>query len=104
MPHFGRHQYGRFQYGKYTLHTKGNGLQVSDAIRLRMLSSALRIRTDKVTMNGEPARLRMRAQNGEWVYAQEASIQGETFKVRIRTLGSSEWVESIRYHIKGDGT
>lgn len=104
MPHFGRHQYGRFQYGRYTLHTKGNGLEVSEAVRLRMLSSTLRIRTDKVSIEGGVKDLRIRTQNGEWVYSQEASISGETFRVRMRTLGSTDWVESIRYHIKGDGT
>ena len=113
MPKYGRiHKYGRIvKYGKYILSPGdgGGGLSLGPYVRFRIRSIASNGRkTEFLTTAKErisiPSKAnlktRIRANNGDWCTTQNSSFQGESPKVRIRSISSkgkhSEWVYGDR--------
>lgn len=115
MPNYGVNKYGRFQYGKYTLSSGGSAgdhtLGPHIRYRIRTISHN-GDRSDFLTMcesrvsikSKEAVSTRIRANNGEWVYAQNAVIKKDAVKVRIRSVSKagkeSEWIYGDRGNLR----
>jgi hypothetical protein len=108
MPKYGRNKYGQFKYGKYVLSRGGGGgnFVLGPHVRYRVrhiqqdgtYTDYLTMCKDRMSITGNHPRIRLRANDGEWVYTQQEFINKDTFKARIRSIGADgtpgEWVYS----------
>ncbi|MDK2600667.1 hypothetical protein QO179_24545 [Bacillus stercoris] len=106
MPKYGLNKYSRFKYGKYKMSSGGDGgsgLGPYTQYRVRTIDSQgaktpfVAMSKNKITISSkEKVNTRIRANNGEWVRVQNETLEGETIKVRIRSIesdgGKSPWV------------
>ena len=103
MPQYGSFKYGRARYGRYILSTYDKNA-IGPYVRYRMASLSGNNKSEYAVMNMENAavstdvqgKIRMRTNNGEWVYTQQAEINTSVYKVRARSISSanemSPWV------------
>lgn len=108
MPRYGRFRYGTLQkYGRYELvTTDGQAIGPHKPYRIRVHTQQwgprLSLIRDRVTLDAETPPLRLRADDGPWVYQQAATIRGDAVKIRLRAHnadGYSPWLESTRGRI-----
>jgi hypothetical protein len=115
MPKYGLHKYGRFKYGKYVLSSGGGDgthtLGPHIRYRIRTIShdgktsEFLTMCKDRVSIRSkEVVRTRIRANGGEWITTQNAIINDDTVKVRIRSIekdgGMTDWVYGDRGNLR----
>jgi hypothetical protein len=115
MPKYGLHKYGRFKYGKYTLSSGGGSgehtLGPHVRYRIRTISENgkksdfLTMCEDRVSIRSkETLRTRIRANGGEWITTQNAVINTDAVKVRIRSIekdgGITDWVYGDRGNLR----
>ena len=90
---YGLVQYGLYPYGRYDFSTS-SGYQASLQPRMRIRSRTagggigLWIENQQLTQNlpGKFPFIRMKTNNGEWVYTQSVEIPKWASKIRIRTI------------------
>lgn len=104
MPEYGRHKYGTFRYGRYQLVGGGGSNSMGPHVQYRMRfwdrdghkSAFVRMHEERLSLPAGIETSRIRANNGEWVYTQNAIVQEYAAKVRIRSIDTQgtpgEWV------------
>ena len=113
MPQYGITQYGIEKYGRYQLGTPGGSGAIGPFVRYRIrtydregkMSEFVTLCKEWVSMPAPSgSKIRVRSNNGEWVYTQQETIPKQVFAVRIRSIDSngnaSEWVVSEVGEIK----
>jgi hypothetical protein len=113
MSKYGRAKYGISKYGKYELEVpSGVDLSQTTKFRLRSMDSnkelSRPITNQSVEFStGGPVSVRLKTENGSWVYQQSIYINGGPFKLRACAVSDkdikSNWVESVVGTIK-EGT
>jgi hypothetical protein len=113
MPKYGTFKFAQAKYGRYDLQA-GSTKAIGPYVRYRMRNHSHNgSKTEYVRMAHEridiPAsetidRFRIRCNDEEWTYTQSVEVNGETFKVRIRSLeddgGMSPWVYGEKGNLK----
>lgn len=104
MPNYGLHKYGTFQYGRYQLVGSGGKGSIGPHVQYRMRirpsqgvpTTFIDMHHIRMSIPGDGHRIRLRADGGDWVYAEKARIDANASKIRIRAVGSngepSPWV------------
>jgi hypothetical protein len=102
MPQYGMAQYGLHQYGLYTLSSGGNYVASSQPrmrIRFRMTNGGIGLWVEtqnaEETIPGKFPQIRIKTNDGNWVYIQSATLPKHSTKVRVRSLTNdkpSDWV------------
>jgi hypothetical protein len=112
MPKYGTFKYGKAKYGRYDLTTDVD-LSQTKRYRLRLCNSSGQSRpivNHGITLKGlgGPVKVRIRANNGNWVYGQSITIEGQVDAIRIRAVSKdgtiSPWVESVTGTIRRKGS
>ncbi|BCO16131.1 hypothetical protein_gp078 [Bacillus phage vB_BceM_WH1] len=106
MPQYGRFRYGtRYKYGKYATTTK-DPKSIGPHIQYRIRSHSkgeipsdfARMIHERIEINENfNPRIRIRANDGTWVYLQEETIPAQANHIRMRAVGEEPgpWVHHI---------
>jgi len=110
---YGLEQYGLYQYGRYELDADGDYKpELEPRMRIRTRTDkgkiGLWVETQQLQQNipGHFPFVRMRTNNGNWVYTQNVSLPAHMSKVRIRATNEKKeypWVLYEEAVIKKEG-
>lgn len=107
MPRYGRFKYGkRYKYGKYDSTTTKDPKSVGPHVKYRIRSNTkgdipsdfARMIRERIEINTSfNPQIRIRANNGTWVYMQEEIIPTAAPHIRMRAVGEEPgpWVRHI---------
>jgi hypothetical protein len=113
MPKYSNFKYGEGKYGRYQIEIQGE-ISLGDLTKYRMKTidsagiESRPITNTKATIpgTGGPVKVRLKTNDGNWVTQQNAAIEGDPPRVRIRSVskdGESRWIQSSKGIIRKKG-
>ena len=106
MPKYGQIKYGQRKYGRYDIEIQDDTIDLSQLTTYKLSSIDSKKRETKPIINqsvkiinsGGPITVRIKSDNGKWIYHQSVNIQGNPPIIRIKAVGTnseSPWIESV---------
>lgn len=104
MPRYNQIKYNKGKYGRYEIEI-GTEIPLQNIKRYRLRTIDSNKHESKSIVNhgayinktGGPVKVRLKSNDGPWVYNQTAQIKGSPSKIRIKAMGKeeSEWIECV---------
>lgn len=106
MPKYGQFKYSQAKYGRYDIEIQDETVDLSQLTTYKLSSIDSKGRETRPIVNqsvriinsGGPIAVRIKSDNGRWVYHQSIDIPGNPPIIRIKAIGTnseSPWVESV---------
>jgi hypothetical protein len=113
MAKYSKFKYGKGKYGVYDIEIP-SGIDLSQTTQFRLRTISSRIRSSrpivnqvaKITGLGGPVKLRLRTNDGHFVYTESVEIEGGPRPLRLKMItskGESPWIESVIGTIRKKG-
>ena len=109
MPKYGKFKYGQAKYGHYDLEIDSK-ISLGDLrhYRFRTISNSKesRVITNyqlKLTGTGGPVKVRLKANESDWIVQENVQIKGNPLKIRMKAVSYNEespWIESAKATIR----